>query len=67
MKCGYWYWDPEEGHDPECHNEATHNYNCNVGKGTPVCADHKCRCSITLEEAARRKERQRVPSDWLAL
>lgn len=70
MKCQWWTLDDEDTPGAAgCENEATHNGNCNIDSSmqSPVCAEHTCRCSVTFEEAAQRKERQRVPSDWMAL
>lgn len=54
MKCAYSNFDPETGEsEPECQDEATHDRDCSTGSA-PVCAAHKCRCSFTLEEAAKR-------------
>lgn len=39
----------------ECDKEATHKENCGYVVDSPVCAEHKCRCSPTLEVAAQRK------------
>lgn len=55
MKCTHSAFDPEtDVADPVCENEATHDRNCSTGSA-PVCASHTCRCSVTLEEAERRK------------
>jgi len=62
MRCGY--YDLEE---PECPNEATHNYNCAFAKDIPVCEYHKCRCSKSLAEIERRRLAAIIPSSWMAL
>ena len=54
MKCGYFNIDEriENRKAPSvtCDNEATHNQNCTFILGVPVCAEHKCRCSVPLKE-----------------
>jgi len=63
MICGWYNWDPEDDDprlDPPCPNEATHNFNCNVGRGTPVCAEHTCRCSVPLQESHTRQKTIKV-------
>jgi hypothetical protein len=69
MKCGWTNFHEQLEGEPAvyCDNEATHNENCAVILGEPVCAEHTCRCSVPLVEIERRRQARIIPASWMAL